>query len=874
MLQAIFLQVLKMSAVSAVVCALVLALRFVLKRAPKKYTFFLWLVVFVRLCVPLYIPSSYSPIQPPRLVQQAYGAYEALPQRETPAPAPPVQQAQPQTPQTPAQPGPQIITAGQRVLAVLPAVWLGGVLAMLAYYLAANWLLRRSLRAATLAGQGIWVSKNLRSPLLVGVLRPRIYLPEGLPSQDAAYVLLHERTHLAHGDHFTKPLAYLVLCAHWFNPFAWLAFRFLCRDMEMWCDEAVLERLPGPAKKEYSSLLLQFAQQPAPQLAAPVAFGEHSAKARIKNILRFKKPALWLTALCVLLVGALSVLLMSQNSSPEQKTNLDLIHGKALQPQTAYTFTTIEEVVLLYEKGYLTETGADLLLSLLGQSHLPGFESQPSYPELFISRFALTATPQRMQSEYTFDLDFTVERSGYAALPPGDYQKELFSGAFAELRDRGGNGKSIYTAARSSIQRVVEFITSGYVWNSPNYGQINQYGSVVNYLVNTYGNGGELPLSEFTLYAEDIFGAYNIDPLTLGGLVVERDGIYYVQAGGIGGAGPCMELEDYSGDGQETPIETIQIRFYADRAQILPSHLVEYQLQSERFLSCTLLETGTYPPIGLQEAVYLDITPTVYTSAQQLDGEDYYEGFLKALLTGDVGALYRVYGFKPRTIDALLTVEIDPASIYIERDFYSNFVVDFTVTRSAMNTLPVGPHHYEIKEGMGGLWFETVAPREVTTAYPEAMRALKQFINYSSDEMLLLPRTGGDSMTSLYVLLALTEKYPQQPDFTAQEMADYAKTYLGMDSFELVEELLDKKENGHYIMPARGGMFAEHVIVSEAAQPDGALAFEVQFFADRYGLVTADRITYYLRSTEGGYVFERAEAAQPRSPWSPDRWSV
>lgn len=206
---------------------------------------------------------------------------------------------------------------GQSLGHIAAVVWLVGMAAM-ALYLAGSYVrLRVRLRTAVRLEDGVWESEQAPSPFVLGFIRPRIYLPFGLDRGSRDYVLAHERTHIRHRDHWVKPLAFLLLAVYWFNPLLWAAYILLCRDMEYACDEAVLRDLEEPDKRAYSQALLNCAGPRRAVTACPVAFGEICVKGRIRRALRYKKPAVWVTAAAVVVCAAAAVCLLT---NPRDRT--------------------------------------------------------------------------------------------------------------------------------------------------------------------------------------------------------------------------------------------------------------------------------------------------------------------------------------------------------------------------------------------------------------------------------------------------------------------------------------------------------------------------------------------------------------------------
>jgi len=174
-------------------------------------------------------------------------------------------------------------------------IWLAGLLLMGAWAIFSHRHLSRQVAEAVPEENGVWLSHRIGSPFVLGLLRPRIYLPVGLPAEDAAHVIAHERAHIRRRDHWWKPLGFLLLAVYWFHPLLWAAYLLLCRDIELACDEAVIRTLGGDAKADYSRALLHCAARPRAVAACPLAFGEVGVKERIARVLRYRKPAVLIT---------------------------------------------------------------------------------------------------------------------------------------------------------------------------------------------------------------------------------------------------------------------------------------------------------------------------------------------------------------------------------------------------------------------------------------------------------------------------------------------------------------------------------------------------------------------------------------------------
>ena len=295
---AVFLKLLNLSISASWLVLAVLVLRLISKRSPKWVNVLLWGIVALRLVLPFSIESALSLIPSAETVSPAVVQF---------APAP-------------------TITSGVSVIdnAVNPSlsehfsaaptmsvnplyawteiagwVWLIGLGAMLLYVLASYLRLRRRVSVSLCVRENIYLCDAISSPFILGVVKPRIYLPSGLDEVQRQNVLSHERAHLARRDHWWKPLGFALLAVYWFNPALWLAYTLLCRDIELACDERVIRTMDESAVKTYSTVLLACSMPRKAVITCPLAFGEVGVKERVRNALRYKKPAFWVVAASV-----------------------------------------------------------------------------------------------------------------------------------------------------------------------------------------------------------------------------------------------------------------------------------------------------------------------------------------------------------------------------------------------------------------------------------------------------------------------------------------------------------------------------------------------------------------------------------------------
>ncbi len=196
---------------------------------------------------------------------------------------------------------------GLNVITLLAVLWCAGVLAMAAYTAVSCLRLYRRIRTAILLRENIYQSETVSSPFVFGLFRPRIYLPFRMDKTALRHVVAHESAHIRRHDHWWKPLGFLLLTIHWFNPLMWLGYILLCRDIELACDEKVIRELDGVEKANYSQVLLSCSIDRRMIAACPLAFGEVGIKERVKSVLSYKKPAFWIIVLSVVLCAALAV---------------------------------------------------------------------------------------------------------------------------------------------------------------------------------------------------------------------------------------------------------------------------------------------------------------------------------------------------------------------------------------------------------------------------------------------------------------------------------------------------------------------------------------------------------------------------------------
>jgi len=310
-------QILNMSLTASIVIILVLAARLLLKKAPKIFSYALWAVVLFRLLCPVSFSSRFSligRIQPQAITAKggAFSSVSYIPADIVHAESPRVDLPVPGISEVlndSLPHGPEQLAADplEFPAAAATVLWLIGIGAMLLYSAVSLIRLRGRLTGAVRLRDNIYLADHIATPFVIGVWRPKIYLPSTLTKEEQGYVILHEQTHIRRLDHLVKMLAFLALAVHWFNPLVWLAFVIAVKDMEMSCDERVLKLMGDDIRSAYGASLLSQATGRRLINGSPLAFGEGNIKERIKNVMNFKKPAAWVVAVSVLLVAALSI---------------------------------------------------------------------------------------------------------------------------------------------------------------------------------------------------------------------------------------------------------------------------------------------------------------------------------------------------------------------------------------------------------------------------------------------------------------------------------------------------------------------------------------------------------------------------------------
>lgn len=353
---AVFLKLLNLSISASWLVLAVLVLRLVSKRSPKWMNVLLWGMVALRLMLPFSIESALSLIPSAETLSPEVVRFD---------PAPTITSGV-EFIDNAVNPSLSESFAAAPLASVNPLyvwtylagwVWLIGLGAMLLYALVSYLRLRRRVSVSLCVRENIYLCDAISSPFILGVVKPRIYLPSGLDEVQRQNVLSHERAHLARRDHWWKPLGFALLAVYWFNPVLWLAYALLCRDIELACDERVIRTMDESAVKTYSTVLLACSMPRKAVITCPLAFGEVGVKERVRNALRYKKPAFWVIAASVTVCIVVAVCFLTNPPTDtdaaglvgfhrEQVTYADVTDESGAQPSNVQL--TAEETDAVY----------------------------------------------------------------------------------------------------------------------------------------------------------------------------------------------------------------------------------------------------------------------------------------------------------------------------------------------------------------------------------------------------------------------------------------------------------------------------------------------------------------------------------------------
>ena len=351
----LFLKIINMSISASWLVLAVLILRFVLKKAPKWINVLLWGIVAIRLICPFSFESTLSLIPSAETIPLNIGM-DTTPTINSGISAinnavnPIISQFN--TPMAGASINPLQITIG-----IYEYIWIFGMIALALYTAISYWRLHRKVDTAVRYKDNIFQSENVSFPFVLGIIKPRIYLPFKMNGQYLEYVVAHEQAHICRKDHWWKPLGFLLLMIHWFNPLMWLAYVLLCRDIELACDEKVIKELGNEQRGDYTQALVACSVNRRMIAACPLAFGEVSVKERVKSVMNYKKPAFWVIIISVIVCVGVAVCFLT---NPKQDSyTLRIVVPAGSQEKFVYTdeeVSTIRNSIKIWSGDGLGDT--------------------------------------------------------------------------------------------------------------------------------------------------------------------------------------------------------------------------------------------------------------------------------------------------------------------------------------------------------------------------------------------------------------------------------------------------------------------------------------------------------------------------------------
>ena len=311
----LFLKMINMGVTATYLALAVILIRVIFRKAPKRVFPFLRGLVALRLIIPFFIecPLSLIPsaetVSPEILVAEEPAIHSGI-YYVNRVVNPILNESLAPDPVTGVNPV-------QTRVSVVAVIWMAGVAVMLLYALISYLRLKRDVKTVVRLEPGVWKSDRIASPFVLGLIRPQIYLPFTLADSSMDYVLAHERAHIERKDHWIKPLGYLLLSFHWFNPIMWIAYVLFCRDVELACDEKVIKELNREQRADYSQSLLACSIPHGRIAVCPLAFGEIGVKERVKQVLNYKKPAFWVVLAVVVAGVILAVCFLTNPLNPD-----------------------------------------------------------------------------------------------------------------------------------------------------------------------------------------------------------------------------------------------------------------------------------------------------------------------------------------------------------------------------------------------------------------------------------------------------------------------------------------------------------------------------------------------------------------------------
>lgn len=323
----IFIKILNMSIAAGWMILAVLVLRLILKKVSKNFNVALWGLVAVRLLLPRsrksifsIIPSTgtVSPFSDGVDLDSGFETVDLITERV-------IENS------LEASSG-HTWSLVKQIVDISSFVWLLGVFVLVIYFVISYFKVRKNVKSAVLLRGNIYQSDCISSPFVFGLFKPKVYLPYDISDLDLPYIIAHECAHIKRKDYICKPFGFLLLCIYWFNPFVWLSYILLCRDIELACDEKVIKSMDRDSRADYSQTLLRFSANKTIITACPLAFGEVGVKSRIKSVLEYKKIKFWVVLVCIVLLIAVAPMFLTDPVNFERDAGINDVSLERVDP--------------------------------------------------------------------------------------------------------------------------------------------------------------------------------------------------------------------------------------------------------------------------------------------------------------------------------------------------------------------------------------------------------------------------------------------------------------------------------------------------------------------------------------------------------------
>ena len=504
-----FLRIINMSISASWIVLAVLVLRPLLKCAPKWITVLLWGVVAIRLVCPFSIESAISLIPSAHTVSPEI-MMESTPKIDSGVPVinsivnPVFSSSFPPNPATSANPL-------QILIPILSAVWIVGIAVMLLYTVISYFRVKIKVITAIRFSDNVFQSEKVVSPFVLGIIKPKIYLPFNIAAQDMEHVIAHENAHIRRKDHLWKPLGFLILTLHWFNPFVWLGYVLLCRDIELACDEKVIKNFNNMQKADYSQALLSCSVNRRLIAACPLAFGEVGVKNRVKSVLNYKKPAFWIVVTAIVISIAVAICFLTNPIDTGDK-----VLSKLIRKDYEVVEQVKKDVTLTIPLSRLPESIFSEKGKTFGKNEIVAYTDSSTSIYLKQARYSNEGNDNLY---FCFDFDFDLsEKQGVFIYP-------------YEITDIGMSG-SVYTTTGILKSDNGEFANAvsdrgqgsgNLIWFYLSTDALKKAQGIISF---------DIQLNEITYFSDSPFGNYVGGPTNIGELKTKYPQLFNVSTDG------------------------------------------------------------------------------------------------------------------------------------------------------------------------------------------------------------------------------------------------------------------------------------------------------------------------------------------------------